>query len=277
MKLLGISLATLMVVTLIWSMLFVFSSQQSYEAYDHPLLNRLNTQVMALEPETFETATEFIQMEPQGGLIVKLHMSKDGHFFTASRNTLNSVFENLQKSSQQFLGPKTFLYTYDYLKSQSEDLIPLEAWLQLKPSFWVLDILTNTMEVDKFLIEHLKNKQIDEEIIVRSDTDIIVTSLKENKPQWLFGSSQSDMTEMLTMALIRLEGLPRFNRDIYFSPLKYSDRSVLNGAVFTEIRKRKKKVAIGPVHTDLEREQALVYQPDILIVSEDYLKEFVLQ
>ncbi|MFN8845801.1 MAG: hypothetical protein ACK5V3_03615 [Bdellovibrionales bacterium] len=277
MKLLGISLATLLVMALIWSLLFVFSSQQSYEAYDHPLLNRLNERILALEPETFETATEFIEVDPRGGLVVKLHMSKDGHFFTASQNTLDTLFETLKKSSQHYVGPKTFLYTYDFLKSQSEDLIPLEAWLQLKPSFWVIDILTNAMEVDKYLIDHLKDKQIDEEIIIRSDTDIIVSSLKESKPQWLFGSSQSDMTEMLTMALVKLEGLPRFNRDIYFSPLNYSGRSVLNGEVFKEIRKRKKKVAIGPVHTESEREQALVYEPDILIVSEAYLKEFVLQ
>jgi hypothetical protein len=277
MKLLGISLASLTVLVLLWAMLFVFSSQQTYEPYDHPLLNRLNSRVLALEPQTYEAATEFIQSQPQGGLVVKLHMSKDGHFFTASQKALENAYNNLKKEPQQFLGPKTFLYTYDFLKVQSEDLISLEAWLQLKPGFWVFDILTNTTDVDKYFIEHLKEKNLDQEIVVRSDTDIIVSSLKDKMPQWLFGSSQSDMTELLTMASVKLEGLPRFNRDVYFSPLKYADRSVLNESVFNEIRKRKKKVAIGPVHTDLDREQALIYQPDILIVSEDYLKEFVLQ
>jgi hypothetical protein len=277
MKLLGISLASLLVTVLIWSLLYVFSSQQTYEPYDHPLLNRLTSRVLALEPQTFEAATEFIQSQKQGGLVVKLHMSRDGHFFTASQITLDTVFSELKKDPLQFLGPKTFLYTYDFLKKYSDDLIPIEAWLQLKPGFWIFDILSNTTDVDRFFIEHLKDKNLDQEIIIRSDTDIIVSSLKSKMPQWLFGSTQSDMTEMLTMASVKLEGLPQFNRDVYFSPLKYADRSVLKGAVFTEIRKRKKKVAIGPVHTDLDREQALIYQPDILIVSEDYLKEFVLQ
>jgi hypothetical protein len=38
------------------------------------------------------------------------------------------------------------------------------------------------------------------------------------------------------------------------------------------MKRRLKKVAIGPVHTDQDREKALNLQPDILILSSDTLQ-----
>lgn len=276
MKLLGISLASLFFAFLLWVILSVFSQQQSYEAYDHPLM-KLPERTLILEPSTFESASEFVQQQGIGGLLLKLHVTQDGHFFTASDEALQKLFEALKKNPTQFKGPKTFLYTYELLKSLSEDIIPVQAWLQLNPRFWVFDIMSNALDVDKNLVQLIESQKIQDTVVIRSETDLIVSSLKEQRPIWIYGSTQSDLTQMLTMASARLEGLPRFQRDIYFSPLKIQGRDVLNERVFSEIRKRKKKIAIGPLHTDLDREQALKYQPDFLIISEKYLEEIVLQ
>jgi hypothetical protein len=275
MKLLGISVASLILAFLLWLLLSVFSGQQTYQAYDHPLL-AFNKQVIAVEPGTFHAATQFVGQQG-GALYLKLHMSQDGQFFTAKEETLSQLYKELQKDPQKFRGPKTFLYTYDELKAHSEDLIPVKAWLQLPAQFWIFDILSNVLNVDQNLTHFIESEKLQDKVIIRSDADIIVSTLKEKKPLWIYGSSQSDITQLLTMASAWLEGMPRFNRDVYFTPMEIQGRDMLNAKVFAEIRKRKKKLAIGPVHTDLDRAKVQSYQPDILILSENYLKEIVLQ
>lgn len=262
MKLLWISLLSLVIMGLLWLILSVFSNQQTYQAYDHPVL-RFTDPVLALAPSTFQAATEFVQQKGGGALYLTVFMSQDGQFFT------------LDEKEHQ--GLKSQLYSYEELKKLSQDIVPLKAWFQLQARFWILNVQTNTLDVDRNLIALIEAEKWQDQVIIRSDTDVIISAMKEKKPLWVFGSSQSDMTQFLTMASAKLEGMPRFNRDVYFTPLEFQGRDMMNASVFAEVRKRKKKLAIGPVHTDQDRERAQAHQPDILILSESYLKEIVLQ
>ena len=70
------------------------------------------------------------------------------------------------------------------------------------------------------------------------------------------------------MASIGLEGLVSFQRDFYFSPLEIQGRSMINEDVLNEVRKRYKKIALGPVHTDQDREKVLQLKPDVIVVQD---------
>ena len=100
-----------------------------------------------------------------------------------------------------------------------------------------------------------------------SDIDLVISATKDKRPLWIYGSSQSDLTKLLSMASVNLEALVNFKRDYFITPVAWNHRNMLNPKVIAEMKRRFKKVAIGPVHTDQDRAEALALKPDVLILS----------
>jgi hypothetical protein len=143
--------------------------------------------------------------------------------------------------------------------------------MTLAPSYWIFDVQDNAIDVDRYMVETIEAEKLESKVIIRSATDLVVSSLKKRKPLWIYGSSQSDNTVFLTMASAYLEGLPSFERDFYFTELTYKNRNMINDRVLGEVRKRQKKIAIGPVGNLKDKNKALALNPDILIITENLL------
>jgi len=270
MKLLGISLFCVFATLIIWLTMSKFGDAQAYQAYDHPLMS-LPAPSFAISTSSISVAEKFLAQNKAHGLRLAVHISSDGQLFTAPPQSFEFLKSLAEKNPAMFKGLKSHLYTFEFLKSQNSDLLVVNSWKNLKPAFWIFDVQDNAVDADRFIIEWVEANQWSDNLIIRSDVDLIVSSLKRSKPLWIYGSSLSDSTQFLTMASARLEGLPRFLRDYYFTTLTYQNRDMINPRVFDEMRKRKKKIAIGPVFSLKEKTQALLHSPDILILDEKLL------
>lgn len=270
MKLLGISVFVVFSAFALWVMAAYFAGPQSYTPYDHPLM-KLKSSSLALQSNSLKSASGFISQDPNRGILLKLHVSLDGQLFTASVNAFDFLKKLENENSLEFKGLKIHQYDYDFIKSQTEQTIPLKAWMILAPAYWIFDIQDNAIDVDRYVVEAVETEKLESKVIIRSSTDLVVSSLKKRKPLWIYGSSQSDNTVMLTMASAYLEGLPRFERDFYFTELTYKNRNMINDRVLNEVRKRQKKIALGPVENLEDKNNALALNPDILIITENLL------
>lgn len=270
MKLLGISLFCVFSTIIVWLTMSKFGDAQTYQAYDHALM-KLPVASLAISTSSIDVAEKFISQNKDHGLRLAVHISSDGQLFTAPAKAFQFLENLAEKNPAMFKGTKPHLYTFEFLKSQNSSLDNIDSWKSLKPAFWIFDIQDNAVDADKYIIEWVEANQWFDQLIIRSDVDLVVSSLKRSKPLWIYGSSLSDNTQFLTMASARLEGLPRFLRDYYFTPLTYQNRDMINSRVFDEMRKRKKKIAIGPVFSQEEKTQALLHSPDILIIDEKIL------
>ena len=270
MKLLGISVFIVFSAFALWVMAAFFAGPQSYTPYDHPLM-KLKSPSVALQSDSLKSASEFISQDSSHGILLKLHVSRDGQLFTATAAAFDFLKRLASEKSIEFRGLKIHQYDYDFIKSQTEQTIPLKAWMILSPAYWIFDVQDNAIDVDRYVVETVETEKLESKVIIRSSTDLVVSSLKKRKPLWIYGSSQSDNTVMLTMASAYLEGLPRFERDFYFTELTYRNRNMINDRVLSEVRKRQKKIAIGPVENFEEKNKALALNPDILIIKENLL------
>jgi hypothetical protein len=270
MKLLGISVFIVFSAFALWVMAAFFAGPQTYTPYDHPLM-KLKSPSVALQADSLKSASEFISQDPSHGILLKLHFSRDGQLFTATPSAFDFLKKLATENSMEFKGLKIHQYEYDFIKSQTEQTIPLKAWMILSPAFWIFDVQDNAVDVDRYVVETVEAEKLEKKVIIRSSTDLVVSSLKKRKPLWIYGSSQSDNTVMLTMASAYLEGLPRFERDYYFTELTYRNRNIINDRVLNEVRKRQKKIAIGPVENLEEKNKALALSPDVLIIKENLL------
>jgi hypothetical protein len=129
------------------------------------------------------------------------------------------------------------------------------------------------MDVDKHITIWVEKNNFAQSVVITSDADIVLSSLKDKNPLWIYGTSLSDLTKLLTMASINLEGLVNFKRDYFITPVTLKNRDMINPKVIAEMRKRFKKVAIGPVRTDQDRDIAQKLNPDILILSSELIKK----
>ncbi len=270
MKLLGISLGAILVSVIVWCTLWMWGQGLTYKPYDHPLLSwesKAGKPALALSTNSLQEAKDFLQKDSDRILVLNLRISADGHFFTASPGALDFVFKLSELEPALYKGNKHFYYQYTDLKRFSPDLISIEDWIQLKPRFWIFNILDNSLDIDKHLTLWTEKNELQNKIVITSDADIVISSMKDLHPLWIYGTSLSDLTKLLTMASVNLETLVNFKRDYFITPISIKNREVLNPKVILEMKRRFKKVAIGPVHTDQDLEKALKLQPDVLILD----------
>lgn len=276
MKLFLISLAAFVFSGLIWATLWFWGQGFSYQPYDHPLMawKSEGEPVHALSTFHPEEAQHFLTQNPHGVLFLNLYVSADGEFFTAPQKALNFPQEILKKTPEAYKGNKHFYYKMETIKSQLGDQVfPVESFLSLKPRFWMLNIMDNALEVDLNIMAWVEKNKMEKQAVILSDIDLVISSLKDQKPLWIYGSTQSDLAKLLTMASINLEGIVNLRRDYFVTPVFLKDRIVLNSAVIRDMKKRFKKIAIGPVHTDQDRVLALKEQPDVIILSSPLTQE----
>ena len=274
MKLLGICLGALLFAFMAWATMWFWGQGLTYKPYDHPLMSWTQTDgksLKALSTDNFDEASAFMQKNPDGILYLNIRVSGNGQLFTATPQELEFISKLSSANTTVYKGNKNFYYSYDFLKSQAPGIKTVDEWLTLKPRFWILNIVDNAIDIDRYITEWVEKVKIENQIVITSEADIVISSLKELHPLWVYGTSLSDLTKVLTMASINLEGLVNFRRDYFITPVILKKREVLNPKVILEMRKRYKKVAIGPVHTDQDLEKALELKPDILILGSSTL------
>jgi hypothetical protein len=279
MKLLGISLGALLVAAMLWTTLWFWGQSLTYKQYDHPLLSWSPVQgqpVLALNTDSFQEASEFLKKNPDSILEINLRVTSEGLLYTAPDASLDFIFQLPKTDASAYKGNKSFYYSYEFLTSHAPGVVPIEKWMELKPRFWIFNIVDNAMDIDKNLTLWVEKNKMENLIVLTAEADIVISSLKDKNPLWIFGTSLSDLTKLLTLESIHLEALAPFKRDYFITPVRLGigakDREVLNPVLVKEMKRRLKKVAIGPVHTDQDREKALNLQPDILILSSDTLQ-----
>jgi hypothetical protein len=272
MKLLSISFGTVFIAALIWTTLWLWSGNLTYKPYEHPLMSWVSPDqkpVLALSTNNLEQAQKFLAEHPDGVLEVTLKTTKDSQFFVAPDSAFDFIAKLPKENIDEYQGNKYHFYTYEYLKKHVPDMVLAEEWLKLSPRFWIFNVEDNVTDTDIHVVDWIEKNKLQDKAIITSDVDLIVSATKERRPLWIYGSSQSDLAKLLSMASINLTGLVNFKRDYFITPATWNNRDMLNAKVVEEMRKRFKKVVIGPVHTDQDRGRALKLNPDVLILSAD--------
>lgn len=267
MKLLGITIGTLVVAALIWSTLHFWGKGLQYEPYNHPLMKPDITR-MGLQTADFRAGESFVKSNPNSVLYLKIYMSADGVFFTLPKRDFNFINEISKSHPDKYKGNKHYYYDFSFIKERVPHVITLDDWTSLRPDIWIFDLQDNALDIDKNFATWFEKNNFQNLAIIRSDVDLIISSLKEKHPLWIYGSTLSDLNKLLTLASIHLEGIANFQRDYYFSPVTLNGRSMINPDVLTEMRKRHKKIAIGPVLSNDEHNIANNLKPDILIIQD---------
>ncbi len=126
----------------------------------------------------------------------------------------------------------------------------------------------NREQVHQYLSTAIEQAHAETHVIIQSKYDTILISLKEQRPTWLFGSTPSDLARVKTMDGMWLLAAAPFKGDVMIVPLKHRGRDSLNHNIVQELKKRFKKIIIGPLNSAEEARAARQLQADGLFYSD---------
>lgn len=271
MRLLLISIGSLVLALFILLTARMWGQSQTYPEYAHPFFNQ--TPFNVLQVTTISEAQSTLTQFPQVIFQLPVRMSHDQVLFILDKVTEQKLLLHLQNQQKQNPGKlilksqKIYDYSWSEIKQYLAEISLTTEELktfykQLPNQKFILDVIDNTYDIDKELVQQLKEHRPDERTLIQSEVGTILSAIKMLKPEWLFGSSKADLVRLKTMQSMWILPAVQFKGDVLIAPVKLQNRELLNQEIISELRRRNKKIIIGPIQNDQELLMAKKYQPD---------------
>lgn len=155
---------------------------------------------------------------------------------------------------------------------------PTEARPRLRDLFfkypearWVINCDDNTYDIQLGLSQIVQDTQSQARVLVQSNYNTILDSLKELQPMLLYGSSIADITRLKTFQAMWLLPAAPFKGDVLMTPLRYLNRETVNAEIVGEMKRRFKKVILGPIRTAEDLDVARSLKPDGIFLADPFL------
>ena len=208
-------------------------------------------------------AEQALSKNPEVILDLPLRLSEDHVLFVQSPQFFEQSLQEMKWDPKDYRGKKPYEYPFAVLQKQFPGLIPVDEFLKKFPQQrFILNIVDSAMDVHKVVVSTLEKNNVGPLVLIQSDTDVILKAIKEMKPLWTFGTSNAETMRLLTFDSIGVVAATSVRSDIYFSVLKLSHRSVFNSSLYEELRRRKKKIMLGPLESAEEIQEAKSFGVD---------------
>jgi hypothetical protein len=171
------------------------------------------------------------------------------------------VPENLKPLAGEIPWVEVFQDTDGLLKiSDTQQLF--SDWLSKeKPKFLALDVINSKEQIHE-QISSLLPEGYEEHVLVQSQNDVVLASLKNLRPRWAYGASIADQVRWKSFDSLGLIGAVTHSRDVYVTPLIGRTGENLNTSIVNELRRRNLFLIIGPLSTAEEVQAAKKFAPD---------------
>lgn len=230
---------------------------------------------------SFEETDKSLTQTPDLIVWISTYMTNDGFFIVDSDNQLNELVftlkqktqdthekENLKKAMPKFKGRHLHEYSLDEMKTLKPDLIKIEdVFTKYSQQRFIINIKSNAPEIDKKFIQLIQEFKLEKKIMIYSDYDIVLKTIKETLPMLNFATSISEVTRIKIFSTIHLTPAISIKGDAFVSQLKFKNRSLVNQEIIQEMKRRQKYIFLGPLSDAKDIETATAYQPTGVIYN----------
>jgi hypothetical protein len=248
MKLLGLSLGTLLIAFMLFMTVRMWGEGQTYKPFDAPFFKDPAPQVIVGWEQNY-----LLERHPDLVLWVDVYRATNDKLLVkpwADRNKRKQDLEQTANPSRPLL----------------KDLL-----LQFPNTRFVINCDDNVQDIHKHLIQALEEAKATERVLLQSEYNTILISAKKLSPMIAFGSTIADLTRLKTFESMWLLPAAPFEGDVFFAPLTYRNREMVSRDIVLELKKRFKKVILGPLATMEDVEKARALQADVLFLVDPFL------
>ncbi|HVK62643.1 MAG TPA: glycerophosphodiester phosphodiesterase family protein [Bdellovibrionales bacterium] len=265
----GVTLVVLLCVASAW---VYFRGRALSEApkrpFDHPLLNRLEKggpQLIAYQGASLEfpgnTMPAFekaASLSPDMMLWVDARPTVDGVLVAFESRDLAAMTEGngwVQYTTAADLEKLDagYRFTMDHgqsfpFRGKGLRVLRLQEVLKAFPTHsFVINFRDYKQGMDVAIEKLIEEVGAGDRVLITSTEDGILRDLREQRPQWAFGTSQAQGTRLLMFSSIGLEATIPLQGDVFMAVSSDQPRHIqINDRILNEVRRRKLKVIAGP-------------------------------
>lgn len=268
-----IALAVLITMTRIWGL------SQPHRLYDHAFFSGPAPLVIA-KVKTLEEAQEALKMKSDVVLWLDVRFSQERvpYILDPSRDAafLNAKKEAQEKNPQTpiFIGARLSDYPWEQINEFFNTTPALKEFYQQFPQTrFVINMVDNVSDAHLKLVEALEGLKPNDRTLIQSDALILMTSVKDLKPEWVYGTSVPDLMRLLTLDSMYVLPATLFKGDVFIAPFTLKNRPAFNDDILVEMHRRQKRIFLGPIQSETQLRHAQSFNVNGYIT--DNLPEFL--
>ena len=248
MKLLTLIFGTLLIFFIIFMTIRMWGENQTYKPFDAAFFKGPSPTVIVGWEQSF-----LLEKNPGIVLWADVYRAQDENLLVKPWADRNQAKKDLDQKATP---------TRPLLK----DLL-----LKFPTTRFVINCNDNVDNIHRHLIQVIEEAKATERVMIQSDYNTILISAKQLSPLIVFGSTVADLTRLKMFESMFLLPAAPFQGDVFFSPLQYRDRNAVSREIVLEMKKRFKKVFLGPLKNQEELTKAQEFEPDGFFVEDPFL------
>jgi len=273
MRFIFVTLGTVFLILTLITMARIWGLGQKYSPYEHAFFNG-SAPLVIVKADTIPAIEEALKIKPDAIIWLDVRLSRDKAVFVLPAKEDNRFLKNreeMQKANPQapiFTGGKLSEYTWEQINEFYKTTPALkEIYEKFKDTRFVLNVIDNVSEVHTTVVAAVEGLNPDARTFLQSDALIIITSIKELKPMWVYGTSYPDIMRLLSFDSLYILPSTQFKGDVFVAPFKVLKRPAFNDDIIAEMRRREKKVFLGPIENEEEYNKAKSLNADAFITT----------
>jgi hypothetical protein len=263
MRVILISIFSVALLFIILAITRFWGMGQHFPDFQHPFFSGSTSPLFILKVSSEKEIDEALQLKKDFAFWLDVETTSDKKLIAFSRE-----FSPKEISIEAYRGPKSMAYEFQKLQNIRPEIRELKAVLTKYPDQrFILNVLDNVEDVHILLTDSLKGLSGEKRFLLQSNYNVVMTSIKEIEPFWLYGCSQADLMRFMTFESMWILPSITFKGDVFISPFKLVNREAFNEDILQEVRRRKKKIVLGPLLSKAEFDDASRLKADGLVIE----------
>jgi hypothetical protein len=268
MRVLLISIATFIVIGVLILMARIWGQGQTFAEFPHEYFAG-PAPLIVVKADSLDAVRAILAKKSDAAIWIDVRVSNDKVAFVLSPSRDEEFMVNRLK--MQEANPQTRIYTGGRLSEYPWEQINefykttpalKEYYQQFPQTRFVLNLVDNAMDVHVTVTDAIAELNPDKRTIIQSEANVVIDSVKTLKPAWLYGTSVPDLARMLTFDSLYVLPAIQFKGDVFIAPFRVSKRDAFNADIIAEMRRRHKRIILGPLKSAEEYAKAQTYSPD---------------
>lgn len=251
----------------------IWGEGQSFPVFQHSFFEG-TAPLIITKVANLEEAKAAAKLRPDVILWIDVRFSREKTPFVLPP-TRDAEFLNLKRQEQEknpstpiMIGGRVAEYPWDSIKEFYKDTATLnDFYIQFPTNRFILNVVDNVSEAHAVLVETLKPLKPNQRTLIQSEALIIMTTVKELKPEWVYGTSTPDLMRLMTFESLWILPSTQFKGDVFIAPFKIQKRPAFSEDIITEMRRRQKRIFLGPIDSEEQFAKASRLKADGLITE----------
>ncbi|UOF00256.1 PI-PLC domain-containing protein [Bdellovibrio reynosensis] len=273
MRIFFITLVSFIVLGVLILMARIWGMGQTFPKFEHAFFNG-PAPLIIVKVDTLDKAKQVLAQKSDAILWLDVRLSKERtpYILVASRDQEFLTFKQKQQeenpSAPIFTGGRLSEYTWEQINEFYKTTPALKEFYEQFPTTrFVLNIVDNVSDAHTAIMNTIEGFKPNDRTLIQSDALIIMTSIKELKPQFVYGTSTPDLMRLLSFDSMWILPSTQFKGDVFIAPFTLKKRPAFNDEIIAEMRRRHLRIFLGPIRNQEELTIATRHKAEALITE----------